>query len=287
MKRPLIPTLAVALVTTVAPTVAQQSTDWNARGPWHSAAEVVEGDWNTYRQEPFGLFDNIYYVGLKTVSSYLVTTDEGHVLIGATYPQTADFVLQNVRSLGFDPRDIRYIVVTEGTPEQAGGAERLKEATGAQVLMSERDWDLVEGSEDLALTRDRVVEDREIIVLGGEAFKFYETPGLTPGSLTLEFMAYGPSTARAMVPGGVSLDFGPQGTDDFIRSLEWIQLLDPHLILPTRPHMGPVDIFAARDELESSEDLIRNPLVSDEKADAWLDELLSLAREKQAAERGT
>jgi metallo-beta-lactamase class B len=287
MTRPKLSVTALTLTLLLAaqPVRGQEGIDWNARGPWHPAAKVLTGNWATYREQPFKLFDNVYFVGLKTVSSYLVTTRDGHVLIGATLPETASYVLDNIRSLGFDPNDVEYIVVTEGNREHAGGAARLKEATGARILLSDAAWDLVESADDFDLERDRVVADGEVIVLGGEAFKFYVTPGHTPGALTLEFMAYSPGfVQRAMVPGGLALDFGPELTDDYIRSVEWIRTLDPSLILPTHPHTGPVDIFATRAELADVDAKMGHPLENPAAVEKWLDDLLAVATEKQLAE---
>ena len=52
------------------------------------------------KTEPFKIVDNVYYVGLETVGSYLIPTSEGLILLDATYADTADLVLDSVRALG-------------------------------------------------------------------------------------------------------------------------------------------------------------------------------------------
>ncbi len=57
-------------------------------------------------REPFKIFDNLYYVGIDTVSAYLVTTSDGLIMIDTTYADSAEMVLENVRTLGLDPANI-------------------------------------------------------------------------------------------------------------------------------------------------------------------------------------
>src|SRR5262245_9875455 len=91
--------------------------DWNARAPWRvwdTPPPNAKGDPESReanKREPLKLFDNVYYVGLHNVATYLVTTSAGLVLLDASYPDSADYVLDNVRKLGFNPADIKYVFV--------------------------------------------------------------------------------------------------------------------------------------------------------------------------------
>src|SRR3989442_2413449 len=71
-------------------------TDWNLKAPWGGTRQDATRNPRT----PFKIFDNVYYVGLETVCAYLVTTNNGLVLIDATYAETADAVLNSIRLLG-------------------------------------------------------------------------------------------------------------------------------------------------------------------------------------------
>ena len=86
--------------------------------------------------EPFKIFDNVYYVGLQSVSSYLITTNQGLILIDPTYDYTADLVLDSIRELGFDPVEIEYLLITHGHGDHASGAKVIQEATGAAECIS-------------------------------------------------------------------------------------------------------------------------------------------------------
>ena len=50
------------------------------------------------QKAPFKTFNNVYYVGLQTVAAYLITTSDGLVLLDATYSQTANLVLESIRT---------------------------------------------------------------------------------------------------------------------------------------------------------------------------------------------
>src|SRR5688572_20344310 len=115
---------------------------WNAKGPWGKTER--SGPIEAQRKEPFQLFDNVYYVGLQTVSAYLVTTSEGAVLIDAGYAQTADWLIDSVRKVRVDPATIKYVFVTHSHQDHAGGAARIKQLSGARVGLSAEDWDVLE-----------------------------------------------------------------------------------------------------------------------------------------------
>lgn len=88
----------------------------------------------------------------------LIEAPDGLVLLDATYPETADFVLENIRALGFDPEDVEYVFVTHGHGDHYGGAARLKEATGARVALSAPDRELVERRPHPLASRSAVEE---------------------------------------------------------------------------------------------------------------------------------
>ena len=131
--------MVVGLVATSV--VGGQAQDWR-QTPWSG---LTGGDWRV--PIPFQIFDNVYYVGTEHVSSYLITTPGGLVLIDATNADTADSLLDNVRQLGFDPSQIEYVFITHPHDDHYGGAARIKEATGATIGMSGEDWEFLEQRE--------------------------------------------------------------------------------------------------------------------------------------------
>ncbi|NNE39261.1 MAG: MBL fold metallo-hydrolase, partial [Gammaproteobacteria bacterium] len=68
--------------------------------------------------EPFRMVDNIYYIGATVHhSAYLLVSDEGHILVDATYERFVPNIIQNIETLGFDPRDIKVIVSNHAHPD--------------------------------------------------------------------------------------------------------------------------------------------------------------------------
>ncbi|WP_231322829.1 MBL fold metallo-hydrolase, partial [Escherichia coli] len=64
--------------------------------------------WEGYVR-PGKVFGNIYFVGTRPASSHLIDTGDGLILLDAGFPEAIDGLLENIRSLGFDPMDIRII----------------------------------------------------------------------------------------------------------------------------------------------------------------------------------
>jgi len=79
------------------------------------------------RVEPFQIFDNLYYVGIDWLSSYLLVTTDGLILIGSLYGDFIDNVIDGIRAVGFDPSDLKYVLVTHGHFDHVGGAARFQE----------------------------------------------------------------------------------------------------------------------------------------------------------------
>ena len=95
------------------------------------------------RVEPFKVFDNVYFVGICWVSSWLLTTPQGHILIDTLHEPFPGTVLDGIRKLGFDPQDVRWVLVTHGHFDHVGGAFRLKsELKNARFAMTEKSWNV-------------------------------------------------------------------------------------------------------------------------------------------------
>jgi glyoxylase-like metal-dependent hydrolase (beta-lactamase superfamily II) len=77
----------------------------------------------------------------KVFGAWLITSPEGHVLIDTLYGPYTDVLLDNIRALGFDPKDIKQVVITHGHFDHAGGAVRLKEQLPqARFAMTAEGW---------------------------------------------------------------------------------------------------------------------------------------------------
>ncbi|WP_237488966.1 subclass B3 metallo-beta-lactamase [Tsuneonella aeria] len=83
---------------------------------------------------PFRVYGNTYYVGTCGITALLVTGPQGHVLIDSGTDKGADVVLANIRALGFDPRDVKAVLISHEHFDHVGGMARIQAATGATVV---------------------------------------------------------------------------------------------------------------------------------------------------------
>lgn len=277
MKRYLLITVAISLLLPVGGAGAQRGErpNWNLKAPWGATRQDATRNPKT----PFKIFDNVYYVGLETVCAYLVTTNNGLVLIDSTYAETADAVLNSVRTLGFNPADIKYVFVTHSHTDHLGGAAKIKQASGAQIGMSAEDWTAAK------LPPDLVLKDGQTITLGNASFKFYVTPGHTPGATSVEYQVRdGGRTYRALSPGGLGMQFGPAETPVFLRSVERLKQLGPwDAMLSNHPWLMPRLLRDLERDLANRGRGGHPAALGSAKINEWFDSVLKVTKDKLAA----
>ncbi len=141
---------------------------------------------------PFRVIDNIYYVGTHGLGAWLIATPAGHILLDAALPESAPLIESNIRALGFELSDVRYLLNSHAHFDHSGGLAQLKRDSGGQLIASEGDRSALEGgfylgSEDVAafaappVRVDRVVNDGDTVSLGGVTLTANITPGHTRG----------------------------------------------------------------------------------------------------------
>lgn len=241
---------------------------------------------------PFQIFDNLYYIGMQWVGAYFLTTSDGLIMIDALYGEFVDHALDGIRKMGFDPADIKYVFVTHGHFDHVGGAAAIKKVSGARVGMTDADWKMVEegrgggrGSSE-PLARDLVIQDGDSITLGDTTFKFYRTPGHTPGVLSMEFTVYDNGKPhKAFTFGGVGLNFsGVERTEMYIASVKRLQAMEGiEVSVPNHASMGGV--FQRAERLAERKAGEPHPFVAPEDFQRWLDELLVNVQEKLEEEK--
>ena len=242
---------------------------------------------------PFKIFDNLYYVGIDWVSSYLITTDDGLILIDALYRDYPGHIIQSVKELGFDPKQIKFILCTHGHYDHCEGADTLQKITGARVGMTETDWEIAEGKvkNDYAnvntrLTRDWVIRDGDSLKLGGTTIKFFITPGHTMGVLSMSFpVRDGSNTYKAFMLGGVGLNFeGVKQTELYLQSMDRIMKMKDIEVSITN-HPDPGKIFQRARLLQTRKVGEPHPFVAPEDFQNWLKELKTNAEKKLEEEK--
>lgn len=165
---------------------------------------------------PFRIAGPLYYVGMAGVTSYLVTTSAGHILVDGAFQESAARILDNVRALGFRPQDVRVLLSTHAHADHAGGLAEIRSKTGARLYAGEADVPLLArgGRGDFAfgdeipfppVTADVAVKDGDQVRLGGITVRAIATPGHTMGCTSWAFtIEDGGKPRRVVVIGGTS-----------------------------------------------------------------------------------
>ena len=166
---------------------------------------------------PWKAFDNVTYVGVCWVSAWAIRTSDGVVLIDTLHEPHVDQLVANLRKAGIDPADIKYVLMTHGHFDHAGGAARLRPLLpNARFAMTQIGWDeaieLAKRSEGTPgrwtmMPQDLVVKDGDVIRLGDNSFGVLETPGHTLGTASYTYdVKDGTHTYRAITVGGLGLN---------------------------------------------------------------------------------
>lgn len=144
---------------------------------------------------PFKIIGNIYWVGSYDLSTYLITTPQGHILINTGIGDTAREIKASVEQLKFKMRDVKILTATHGHWDHVAGMADLKKMTGAALFISAPDKELLEsgGKADFRwgdtpsahfdpVTVDRTFADGETITLGETSLTPHLHPGHTKGA---------------------------------------------------------------------------------------------------------
>ena len=142
---------------------------------------------SSWYREPVKIFDNFYFVGQAEHSAWAVTTSEGIIIVDAIWDYSVeDEIVGGLKKLGFDPASIKYVIVSHGHIDHAGGAKYLQDHFGARIILAEEDWDGMSRNPQPwpKPKRDMVAVDGQKLTLGDTTLTMYKTPGHTLGTLS-------------------------------------------------------------------------------------------------------
>ncbi len=223
----------------------------------HPCAQCAE--WNK-PQTPFRIFGNSYYVGTHGLSSVLITSDAGHILIDGDLPESVPQIVANIRSLGFRIEDVKIILNSHVHFDHAGGIAGLQRLSGARVIASEWSASVMKrggvGRDDpqygalapiTPIANVHELRDGETIRVGDIAITAHLTPGHTPGSTSWTWkscegkVCYDAVYADSLTP--VSADGFkftasreyPHALADFKKSFTFLEATPCDILITTHP----------------------------------------------------
>lgn len=132
--------------------------------------------------KPFRIIGNVYFVGTEKASSHLIDTGEGLILLDTGYEETVDVIVDSMAELGFDIRDVRYILHSHGHGDHTGGTPKLLKLTKAETFLAKEDVKYIFG-----WAPDHHYQDGQVIRLGDTEILCIATPGHTEGTYSFFF----------------------------------------------------------------------------------------------------
>ena len=204
--------------------IEQPRAPLQSAGPAWALACKDSDDWNR-PAPPVRIHANTYMVGTCGISSILITGDDGHILIDSGTETGADIVIDNIRTLGFKPTDVRILLHSHEHLDHVGGIARLQQLTGAQLYASAEAARVFQtgtpGAADPQAGSlkpfpparvDHIVRDGELVRLGNIYLRAVATPGHTPGALSWTWGACDGGVCRRIV---YADSLSPVSRDDY------------------------------------------------------------------------
>lgn len=251
----------------------------------------IENIWSE-RVAPFRIFGNLYFVGTFSASTHLLDTGAGLIIIDSGYPQTLYLTLQSIYELGFDAKDIKYIVHSHGHYDHLGATRALVELFHCRTFLGEEDVPFATGEIDRTwaselgfkfyetFTPDVALQDNSVISLGKTAIHCVATPGHTPGCMSFFFdISDGKETFRAAMHGGVGMnsmsrqEFEKYGVsadirDEFRKGLDRLRKEKVEIVLGN--HAGNNDTFDKGELIKTGK--AKNPFYAPQEWIPFLDQ---------------
>ncbi|HVL67462.1 MAG TPA: subclass B3 metallo-beta-lactamase [Vicinamibacterales bacterium] len=233
-------------------------------------AQVDMSRWNDY-EKPFRLAGPIHYVGTAELAAFLIHTPQGHILIDGGMPSSAPVIERSIRELGFKPEDIRILLTTQAHFDHVGTHAHFKKLSGARVEAMAGDARLLRdgGKSDYLfgsnpefhfprMAVDRVLEDGDVVTIGGERLIARLTSGHTPGSTTfLMDVNEGGRVYHVVFAASTTVNPGTRLTtdpsypgilEDYRRTFQVLESLKPDIFVSA--HTGFFDLKGKRARMQ-------------------------------------
>lgn len=138
---------------------------------------------------------NLYAVGTYDLGVFLITSEDGHILINTALEDSVPLIRKNVEDLGFRLQDVKILLTMQAHWDHTAALAEIRELADAKMWATAGDAPVLEdggfsdphfgGRESFRpVTVDKIVADGEIIRLGKTRLKVVESPGHTAGSVS-------------------------------------------------------------------------------------------------------
>lgn len=212
---------------------------------------------------PFQIYGKLWHIGGKNSPSYLFDTGDGLLLLDTGLPKCGYFIFRNIYELGFNPRNIRWILHSHGHYDHIGMTRSIVEMTGARTYIGAPDRDYVNGKFELPRAKfidyrydepfepDVLINGGELLTFGALKIRCEAAPGHSPGTMAFFFdLEENGVVRRAGMHGGVGINamrtkflqrFGLSGKcrQQFINGVE--RLKDEPVEIFVGNHLGNYD----------------------------------------------
>ena len=250
-------------------------------------------DWNQ-PQAPFRIFGNTYYVGTHGLSSVLIATKNGLILLDGDLPQSVRRIAGNIKALGFDVHDVRLILNSHAHFDHAGGIAALQRISGANVGASafgaaalsvgvlpadDPQSDPGKAAHFPPVQHVQALLDGETIALGETIVTAHYTPGHTPGGTTWTWrsceglrcadIVYADSLSPVSAPGFRYSDTprNPTTGDILRHSIAVVRGLHCEVLVTVHPEFSNVLDKAATNARDPSKNAFMDPVACHAYAD--------------------
>jgi metallo-beta-lactamase class B len=220
-----------------------------------TAAELFQRNVGTKEDQdtafpPHKIIGNVYYVGTRSLGSFLITTPQGHILINSDYERTVPVIKSSVEKLGFKFTDIKILLGSHAHGDHMEGDALAVELSGAQAMALAEDIPALQTMRrpsGKARPQYKVIHDGEKVTLGGTTLVAHLTPGHTRGCTT--WTASIPEDGRSydiVIIGSVGVNAGtrlinnpqvPQIAEEYQRSFRILRGLKCDVPLGSHPAM--------------------------------------------------
>ena len=161
------------------------------QGRTYTPRSILERNMGTSEDQtaqfpPHKIIGNIYYVGTKTLSSFLVVTPQGNILLNSTYERNVPTIEKSVQQLGFKFSGIKILLGTHAHGDHQEGDALVKQLTHAQVMAMAEDVPALQAIKPAGKEHpiDKMLRNGESVKLGGTTLVARLTPGHTRGCTT-------------------------------------------------------------------------------------------------------